>query len=130
LLCRNGLGSREWVLASVQGLDQQQLKLPDAVTVSRVLQGRRPRPTRIELTTVAAGDRLGIVRHLIQVARGGASGTPIQQLAAMLWADCHERPSPLATEIGIVIVLETRRAVWQPRPMSLATVQAEAQHPR
>jgi hypothetical protein len=114
----------------LQGLDQQQLKLPDAVTVSRALQGRRPRPTRIELTTVAAGDRLGIVRHLMQVAGGGAGGTPIQQLAAMLWADGHERQSPLATEVGIIIVLETRWTVWQPRPMALATGQAEAQHPR
>jgi hypothetical protein len=104
----------------MQCLDQQRLKLHDAVVASSVVQDRRPSPTCIELTAVASGDCSGIARHLMYVARSGAGDTTVQQPAVMRRADRDERESPLAAKVGIVIGLETIRAVLQPRAMSSA----------
>jgi hypothetical protein len=69
-------------------------------------------------------------QHVIQGARGGTSGTPIPQQAAMVQADRHERQPPRAAEVGIGILLETRRTVGHPRAMALTGALARAQEPR
>jgi len=72
---------------------------------------RCPRPPRVALTAIAASDRLGIPGHVMQVARGGTGGTPIQPRTAMLRAERHEGEAPLAPKVGRGIALETPRTV-------------------